>query len=174
MVGCGCRLDATSATTDGGGGVAWYNGGMGRRAKKIRLPDEHRRGRQAKTPAGPGTGNRSTVPAVCGLLLLAVIAVFGQTAGHDFVNFDDDDYVYENRHVLEGLTGEGIAWAFTESHVSAHWHPLTWLSLMADAQVLVPDRGSAGPVPDWPQACTWSTWRCTRPMRCCCFWCCGP
>jgi tetratricopeptide (TPR) repeat protein len=115
---------------------------MGRRAKKIRLPDEHRRGRQAKTPAGPGTGNRSTVPAVCGLLLLAVIAVFGQTAGHDFVNCDDDDYVYENGHVLEGLTGEGIAWAFTESHVSAHWHPLTWLSLMTDAQVLVPDRGS--------------------------------
>ena len=58
-----------------------------------------------------------TTPAVCGLLLLAVIAVFGQTAGHDFVNFDDDDYVYENRHVLEGLTGAGIAWAFTESHV---------------------------------------------------------
>ena len=75
------------------------------------------------------------------LLLLAVIAVFGQTAGHDFVNFDDDDYVYENRHVLGGLTGAGIVWAFTQCHVSAHWHPLTWLSLMADAQVLKPKEG---------------------------------
>jgi Flp pilus assembly protein TadD len=82
-----------------------------------------------------------TTPVVCGLLLLAVIAVFGQAAGHDFVNFDDDEYVYENRHVLEGLTGVGTAWAFTGSHVSAHWHPLTWLSLMADAQVLAPRKG---------------------------------
>ena len=41
------------------------------------------------------------------LLLLAVVAVFGQTAGHGFVNFDDDDYVYENRHVKEGLTDGG-------------------------------------------------------------------
>ena len=31
--------------------------------------------------------------AVCGFLLLAVVAVFGQTASHDFVNFDDDEYV---------------------------------------------------------------------------------
>ena len=84
---------------------------------------------------------RAPLAAVCGLLLLAVVLVFGQTVGHDFVNFDDDDYVYENRHVHEGLTGEGIAWAFTETHVSAHWHPLTWLSLMADAQVLRPAEG---------------------------------
>ena len=56
--------------------------------------------------------------AVCGLLLLAVIAVFGQTARHDFVNFDDDDYVYENRHVRRGLTAEGIAWAFTTYHAT--------------------------------------------------------
>jgi hypothetical protein len=69
-----------------------------------------------------------------------VIAVFGQTAGHDFVNFDDDDYVYANRHVPEGLTGAGIAWAFTESF-APYWHPLTWVSLMADAQVLVPAQG---------------------------------
>ena len=56
--------------------------------------------------------------AVCGFLLLAVIAVFGQTASHDFVNFDDDDYVYENRHVKGGLTGEGIAWAITTYYAS--------------------------------------------------------
>jgi tetratricopeptide (TPR) repeat protein len=84
------------------------------------------------------------VAAVCGLLLLAVIAVFGQTAGHDFVNFDDDHYVYENRHVLEGLTGAETVWAFTDTHLSGHWHPLTWLSLMADAQVLAPGEGPLG------------------------------
>ena len=81
---------------------------------------------------------------MCGLLLLAVIAVFGQTAGHNFVDFDDDDYVYENQHVKAGLTGDGVAWAFTDTHVSAQWHPLTWLSLMADAQVLGSGEGPLG------------------------------
>ena len=81
------------------------------------------------------------MPAVCALLLLAVIAVFGQTAGHDFVNCDDDDYVYENRHVLGGLSGAGTAWAFTQHDVSAQWQPLTLLSLMTEAQVLKPRAG---------------------------------
>ncbi len=92
----------------------------------------------------PASGPRQdayAASAVCALLLLAVIAVFGQTAGHDFVSLDDGDYVYRNRHVLAGLTREGIVWAFTESHLSSHWHPLTWLSLMADAQMLRPREG---------------------------------
>src|SRR5271166_1084608 len=76
---------------------------------------------------------RYGLPAICGLLLLAVITVFGQTASHDFVNFDDDSYVYENRPVREGLTGKGTAWAITAFH-SCNWHPLTWLSQMLDCQ----------------------------------------
>ena len=55
------------------------------------------------------------MPTVCVLLLLAVLAVFGQTAGHKFVNFDDSIYVYANRHVRRGLTVDGIAWAITAS-----------------------------------------------------------
>ncbi len=78
--------------------------------------------------------------AVCGLLLLAVALVFGQTVRHEFINLDDADYVYQNQRVRAGLTGEGIVWAFTQSHVS-NWHPLTWLSLMADAQMLKPREG---------------------------------
>ncbi|MGO9108225.1 MAG: tetratricopeptide repeat protein [Thermoguttaceae bacterium] len=73
-------------------------------------------------------------PAVCAMLLLAVIAVFGQTVNHGFVNFDDDDYVYTNRHVCDGLTDQGIAWAITTYH-SCNWHPLTWLSHMLDCQL---------------------------------------
>ena len=38
-------------------------------------------------------------PAVCGLVLLAVGLVFGQTAGFGFVNYDDEGGVYENRLV---------------------------------------------------------------------------
>ena len=39
--------------------------------------------------------------------------VFGQTVRHEFVNFDDDEYVYENPQVARGLTAQGIVWAFT-------------------------------------------------------------
>jgi tetratricopeptide (TPR) repeat protein len=67
-------------------------------------------------------------------LLLAVGLTFAQTAGFGFVNFDDRDYVYDNRNVSDGVSGEGIRWAFTQSHV-ANWHPLTWISLMLDCSL---------------------------------------
>ena len=70
---------------------------------------------------------------MCVLLVLAVTLVFVQTVRHEFVNYDDNEYVYENHHVLAGLSREVAAWAFT-SRVSAQWTPFTLLSLMADAQ----------------------------------------
>ena len=72
--------------------------------------------------------------AVCGLLLLAVLAVFLPTVGYDFVNFDDNEYVYDNPHVANGLTAEGFVWAFTTAHAN-NWHPLTWLSHALDCQL---------------------------------------
>jgi protein O-mannosyl-transferase len=75
-----------------------------------------------------------TVLVVCGLLLVAVAIVFGQTVRYDFVNYDDQLYVYDNLQVAHGLTAEGIAWAFTTGHAS-NWHPLTWLSHMLDCQL---------------------------------------
>lgn len=68
------------------------------------------------------------------LLVLCTTAVYGQVARHDFVNFDDDKYVYENPHVRAGLTREGVGWAFTTTHAE-FWHPLTWLSHMLDGQL---------------------------------------
>ncbi len=81
-----------------------------------------------------GAETRREVLAVCGLLLLAVGLVFGQTVRHGFVNMDDGEYVSENPHVLRGLSASGVAWVFSHSH-SANWHPLTGLSHMLDAQI---------------------------------------
>jgi tetratricopeptide (TPR) repeat protein len=72
--------------------------------------------------------------AVCLLLLLCTAAVYGQTAGHAFIQFDDNAYVYENPHVRRGLTWEGVAWSFTTLQAS-NWHPLTWLSHMLDCEI---------------------------------------
>jgi tetratricopeptide (TPR) repeat protein len=71
--------------------------------------------------------------AVCLALTVLVWLVFSQTLGHDFINFDDDRYVYENAEVSRGLTLEGFKWLLTHSHASL-WHPLTTLSHMIDCQ----------------------------------------
>jgi hypothetical protein len=72
--------------------------------------------------------------AVCALLVLAVAAVFGQTVRYEFTDCDDPEYVTENPQVLGGVTVAGLVWAFTKSH-AANWHPLTWISHMADCQL---------------------------------------
>ena len=85
----------------------------------------------AKAAAAPE--NRWAVPGVCLFLALAAWVVFGQTARFEFVNFDDDAYVYENPVVKGGLTRNGIVWAFNHRH-AGNWHPLTTLSHELDCQ----------------------------------------
>jgi len=82
----------------------------------------------------PSRTSLRTVSAVCCLLALAVVVVFGQTVRHDFINFDDGLYVYENPSVQHGLTGETVTWSLTTFHAS-NWHPLTWLSHALDCQL---------------------------------------
>jgi len=71
---------------------------------------------------------------ICLLLALAVWIVFGQTLKHEFINFDDDFYVYQNSIITQGLTLNGIAWVLTHRH-GVHWHPLTSLSHMLDCEI---------------------------------------
>ncbi|MEY2601348.1 MAG: protein O-mannosyl-transferase [Verrucomicrobiota bacterium] len=72
--------------------------------------------------------------AICAALIAITWAVFGQTLGHGFVNFDDPLYVSENDHVRAGLNWHGVVWAFTHIH-SHNWHPLTTMSHMLDCQL---------------------------------------
>ena len=69
---------------------------------------------------------------LAGVLLWAVVfAIYFPAVNCEFVKYDDDKYVTDNRHVLEGLSWEGVRWAFTTGHAS-NWHPVTWLSHMLD------------------------------------------
>ena len=90
----------------------------------------------------PNSNDQRTVLVVCILLAVLVFAVFGQTLRQGFVNFDDGDYFTSNFHVLTGLTWNNAKWAFQIGY-AANWHPLTWLSLMLDAQLF--GTGPAGP-----------------------------
>jgi len=95
------------------------------------------RTRQAGRPAGQLTSRSNTrsisVPIYVGLAALS-FAVFCQTFFHDFVNFDDDVYVYNAPLVQAGLTIDGIAAAFGRPH-AGNWHPLTTISHMVDYQL---------------------------------------
>lgn len=71
---------------------------------------------------------------ICCLLAIATLAVYWPVASHGFIDYDDDGYFFNNPHVLGGLTGANIKWAFTSGEY-VNWHPLTWLSLMLDAQL---------------------------------------
>jgi protein O-mannosyl-transferase len=67
-------------------------------------------------------------------LALAVAIVFGRAAGFDFVELDDRSYVVDNPNVRGGLNPANALWAFT-TFQQANWHPLTWISLQADASL---------------------------------------
>jgi tetratricopeptide (TPR) repeat protein len=71
---------------------------------------------------------------LCSLLAVVTIGVFGPVVHHDFICFDDPDYVTQNPIVQSGLTWDGIVWAF-KSKVAANWHPLTWISHMIDCEI---------------------------------------
>jgi hypothetical protein len=72
--------------------------------------------------------------AICVFLLAITWLVFGQTVRYDFVNYDDNTYVYANPTITSGLTAHGIIRAFSGKH-SSNWHPLTTISHMLDCQL---------------------------------------
>src|SRR5262245_32761741 len=72
--------------------------------------------------------------AICVALACLTWLVFGRTLWHDFINYDDPHYVYENTRITSGLSISGIAWAFTHIH-ALNWHPLTTISHMLDCQL---------------------------------------
>lgn len=70
----------------------------------------------------------------CLLLVLMTLGVYHDVFRSGFVELDDNGYITENAVVQGGLTLKGLAWAFTTLHY-ANWHPVTWISHMADCQL---------------------------------------
>lgn len=78
---------------------------------------------------------RSSVFFPAFVLWWMVFLAFLPALRNDFVNYDDDTYVVGNVHVLTGLTLRNISWAFGSVGAASNWHPITWLTHMADGQV---------------------------------------
>src|ERR1700704_4272749 len=103
------------------------------------MPDPVRRKKISSDGAAARSPSRAprewvVTGIVCILLVGIVWIVFGQTLGHEFVNYDDDQYVRENPRITKGLSLDGIQWTFTRVH-AANWHPLTTISHMLDCQL---------------------------------------
>ena len=67
------------------------------------------------------------------ILAVGTLAVYWRVSQFGFVDFDDQEYVRDNPHVQNGISGENLRWAFTQVH-AFNWHPLTWISHMLDCQ----------------------------------------
>ncbi|HEV7921441.1 MAG TPA: hypothetical protein VGR02_11695 [Thermoanaerobaculia bacterium] len=74
------------------------------------------------------------------LLVVLPILVFGQVAGHKFLNYDDAQFVTANEYVRGGLSAEGLGWAFGSAAIG--YYPLTWLSHMLDVQLFGMNAGA--------------------------------
>lgn len=90
--------------------------------------------RPASRAAAPSPGDRRVDACIAIGLALLTLAVFSSVAGHDFVNYDDPEYITANTWVRAGLTGPSVWWALTNAH-SATWHPLTSLSHLLDVEL---------------------------------------
>src|SRR5947208_10429285 len=93
-----------------------------------------RKERRAPLPPAPADAKSRWDPVLLPLLALLTVATLWPVLGSEFVVLDDDAYVYSNPVVRNGLTWSGVKWAFTTGH-EANWHPLTWLSHMADVSL---------------------------------------
>jgi tetratricopeptide (TPR) repeat protein len=83
---------------------------------------------------------KNTQSAIILILAIVTLVVYWPVRNFPFINYDDDEYVYENPHVQSGLTIKNILWAFQTSS-AANWHPVTWLSLMLDTELFGHDPG---------------------------------
>src|SRR6266699_6906550 len=90
---------------------------------------------QMRLAASRHSHNDRLIASVVCILLAGIVWIsFGQTLGHEFVNYDDGPYVYANPRIINGLSPGNVQWAFIHVH-AANWHPLTTISHMLDCQL---------------------------------------
>ena len=78
--------------------------------------------------------SRKPLFCICLFLALSTLVVYWPITRHEFVNYDDTDYVTANPYVQAGLTAKGLAWVW-HSEVARNWHPATMISHMLDCQL---------------------------------------
>ena len=78
---------------------------------------------------------------ICLLLFAVTLGVYWPVRQHEFIYYDDPQFITENREVKAGLTAPGFVYAFTRP-VVGNWHPVTTLSHMLDCQLFGVNSGA--------------------------------
>jgi tetratricopeptide (TPR) repeat protein len=93
--------------------------------------------------ARPSSGANDTLQNLLVIVpvLLITALLYYQTVDHEYISYDDYQYVKENPHVHKGITLESFVWAF-QTTSRANWHPVTWLSYMLDIHLFGLNPGS--------------------------------
>lgn len=68
------------------------------------------------------------------ILAVGTLVLFAPVRNFEFVNFDDNVFVFANEHVKHGFTWDGVKWAFLSADID-YWRPLSWLSHMLDVEL---------------------------------------
>ena len=102
------------------------------------------RGETIDQPAGPDSPSRTRrrvrIATSAILLALLTFAPLWQVRNFSFLNLDDPETITANPQVKAGLSAAGLSWALRSSS-TGNWHPLTWISLMADVSLFGLDPG---------------------------------
>ena len=107
-----------------------------------RLKANNKKRRTDEQPRSVARGMRTRSITVIIYLVLAAIsvAVFAQTIRYEFVNFDDDLYVYNAPDIQAGLTRKGDSGlAFISQH-ARNWHPINDSVAHAGLSTIRPER----------------------------------
>ena len=69
-------------------------------------------------------------------ICIALLAVYAPVRQQKFINLDDPAYISRNPIIQAGITPQGILWAFNIRETPFYFQPLTYLSLMAEVEIL--------------------------------------
>jgi protein O-mannosyl-transferase len=94
--------------------------------------------RQSRVAAAAPVSRGPSRSLLFGLLIGVVVLTawtYAPVREYPFVAYDDAQFVSANPYVLQGLTWEGVRWAFSLGCECSVWDPLTWLSHMVDVEL---------------------------------------
>ncbi len=89
---------------------------------------------------GPAAGP-TPVKLMAVALAAATLIAFWPVLSNGFVDVDDNLYLFQNDVVRQGLSWRGISWALAGGGETSNWHPVTWISHMADVSLFGLDPG---------------------------------
>jgi len=78
--------------------------------------------------------NKTLKFIICIFLMVATFCIYSQVQDHEFINYDDYQYIKDNWNIKSGFSSESISWAFTTFY-AYNWFPITWLSHIFDYQL---------------------------------------